>query len=256
MQQPLSRTLRTTEEAGVLQQTREFFNKPRNEAKASPRPIEKFAFDEIVRLIPKGREDQTALDLGCHWGRISVWLALSYGRVIGVDFAEKAIRSAERRRNIEYFCLDLNTSADQLGQFGAVDLIVAIAVFEMIENPAALCRQLAKVAKRSCKVLVVIPNRRSANYVSLRIALWVSRNLLRHPRRIHNNGYSIERLEDCFTKSGFQVQEKGSIVGIPLYLVGLLPSVLQATFLKLDRLFLSLLGGSYHWICCQPKAEE
>jgi len=240
----------------VLQQTREFFNKSRNPSNQISRPIDKFALEEIVRLIPKGREDQTALDLGCHWGRISTWLAGTYGRVIGVDFADKAIQSAERRDNIEYHCLDLNTSADQLIRFGAVDLIAAVAVFEMIGDPAALCQQLARVARKSCKVLVVIPNRKSANYMFLRSALWISRHVLRRPRHIHNNGYSIHQLEECFASSGFQVKERGSVVGSPLYLVGMLPSVMQAFFLKLDPLFLSLFGGSYHWICCQFQAEE
>ena len=240
----------------VLRQTREFFNKSRTRADFSPRPIDKFAFDEIVRLIPKGKEDQTALDLGCHWGRISVWLAGSYGKVIGVDFAEKAIDSAERRHNIEYHCLDLNTSADQLDRFGAVDLIVAVAVFEMIGDPAALCRQLARVVKKSCTVLVVIPNRFSINYLSLRVALWISRNLLGPQRYIHNNGYTIEQLENSFADAGFQVSAKGSAVGLPLYLAGLFPSALQRLFLKLDPLFLKFAGGSYLWLCCQPKPKE
>jgi 2-polyprenyl-3-methyl-5-hydroxy-6-metoxy-1,4-benzoquinol methylase len=244
------------EQAVTLQQTREFFNKPRNSASLWPQPVDRFAFEQIIKLIPKGKDTQTALDLGCHWGRISTWLADSYGRVIGVDFAEKVIQDAERRDNIEYFCLDLNTSADQLTRFGAVDLIVAIALFEMIENPAALCQQLAKVCKRSCKVLAMIPNRRSANYLFLRSALWVSRNLLRRPRHIHNNGYTVEQLGDCFAESGFQVRETGSVVGIPRHLVSILPSTVQSFVVKVDPLFLSLFGGSYHWLSCQFRAEE
>jgi 2-polyprenyl-3-methyl-5-hydroxy-6-metoxy-1,4-benzoquinol methylase len=244
------------ERARVLEETREFFNKPKNRVSSPQRPIDKFAFDEIVKLIPRGSKNQTALDLGCHWGRISTWLADSYGRVIGVDFAEKAIESAERRPNIEYLCLDLNTAADQLAGFGAVDVIVAVGLFEMIENPAALCRQLAKVAKKSCKILVLIPNRMSLNYVSFRSALWVSRSLFKRPRFIHSNGYSIHQLEECFKSARFRVQAKGSVVGVPLYLGRLLPSILQDAFLKLDRFFLNFLGGSYHWICCQFEAEE
>jgi 2-polyprenyl-3-methyl-5-hydroxy-6-metoxy-1,4-benzoquinol methylase len=244
------------DQAGVFQQTREFFNKPRNSATFSGRPVDRFSFEQIIKLIPEGKDDQTALDLGCHWGRISTWLAGSYGRVIGVDFAEKAIDSAERRHNIEYYCLDLNTSADQLVRFGAVDLIVAVVVFEMIENPAALCRELAKVAKKSCKILVVIPNRFSINYLSLRIALWMSRRLLKRPRYIYNNGYSIRRLEDCFIKAGFRLNGKGSVIGVPLYLTGLFPSAFQQLFLKFDRLFLKYAGGSYHWLFCQPEGEE
>jgi len=248
--------LKAIEHTGLSQQTREFFNKTRNSSNFSRRPIDKFAFEEIAKLIPKGKDDQTALDLGCHWGRISVWLAVSYGRVIGVDFAEKAILSAERRDNIEYVCLDLNTAADQLVSFGPVDLIVAIALFEMIEDPTALCRQLARVAKKSCKVLAVIPNRFSINYLSLRLALWISRSLLGRKRFIRNNGYSVERLENSFVDAGFEVNGKGPVVGVPLYLAGLFPSALQRLFLKFDWLFLKFAGGSYHWLCCQPKAEE
>ena len=246
----------TIDHSRALQKTHEFFNKPRDRSRCSPRPIDKFAFDEIVRLIPEGSGDQTAMDLGCHWGRISTWLADSYGKVIGIDFAEKAIASAERRHNIEYFCLDLNTAPDRLSGFGPADLMVAVGLFEMIENPAALCRQLAKVAKNSCKVLVVIPNRTSVNYLSFRSALWINRHLLRRSHYIHSNGYSIHQLAECFIGAGFRVQAKGSVVGIPLYLGRLLPLALQTTFLKLDRSFLNLLGGSYHWICCQFEAKE
>lgn len=239
----------------VFEQTRQFFNKRRNSERLSP-PVAAFAFEQVVKLIPKGKDNQTALDLGCHWGRISTWLAGSYGRVIGVDFADKAIESAEHRDNIEYCCLDLNTSAEQLREFGLVDLIVAVAVFEMIGSPAALCQQLATVAKKSCKVVAVIPNRRSVNYWSLRSALWISRNLLKRERHIYNNGYCIEQLKDCFVKSGFQVRETGAVVGVPGYLVSLLPSVMQAFLLKFDPLFIRLFGGSYHWIYCQFQAEE
>jgi cyclopropane fatty-acyl-phospholipid synthase-like methyltransferase len=245
----------SSERTEILEQTRQFFNKPRNSARSLP-PVARFAFDQVIKLLPKGTAGQTALDLGCHWGRVSAWLADSYGKVIGVDFADKAIESAERRDNIEYCCLDLNTSAGQLREFGLVDLIVAVAVFEMIGSPAALCQHLAAVAKPSCKVVAVIPNRRSVNYWSLRSALWISRNLLRHERHIYNNGCRIDQLKRCFVASGFTVRESGSIVGVPGYLAGLLPSVVQTFLLKFDRLFIRLFGGSYHWIYCQFQAEE
>lgn len=253
---PLSTTSKVAADTTVLEQTREFFNKSRTGANRSRRPIEKFAFDEITRLIPTGSEEQSVLDLGCHWGRLSTWLAGSYGRVIGVDFAERAILSAERRDNIEYHCLDLNTAADRLAGFGPVDLIVAVALFEMIENPAALCRQLAKVGKKSCKILMVVPNRASINYLSLRSALWTSRHVLRRKKYIYNNGYSLHELEECFINAGFRVNARGSIVGVPLYLAGLLPPAFQEAFLKLDRLFLKIAGGSYHWLYCKAEEEE
>jgi|SRR5580704_3318400 2-polyprenyl-3-methyl-5-hydroxy-6-metoxy-1,4-benzoquinol methylase len=251
-----SKTLATSEAAQALEQTREFFNKRRNPARVTPSVIEKFAFDRIVELIPQGRADETALDLGCHWGRLSTWLARSFGRVVGVDFAEEALAGAERRENIEYVRLDLNTSATQLREFAPVDLILAVAVFEMIECPELLCKQLGAIAKPGCTALVVIPNRRSVNYVSLRMALWISGRVLGRPRHIYNNGYVIEKLENCLAEAGFKAKQKGAVIGVPLYAAELFPRFLHPWILKLDRFFLKVLGGSYHWLSCRWEGSS
>lgn len=251
-----SKTLARSEAAQALEQTREFFNKRRNPARVGPSAIDKFAFDRIAELIPQGRADETALDLGCHWGRLSTWLARSFGRVVGVDFAEEALAGAEQRENIEYVRLDLNTSAAQLEKFAPVDLILAVAVFEMIECPELLCKQLGAIAKRGCTALVVIPNRRSVNYVSLRMALWVSSHLLGRPRHIHNNEYSIDELQHCLAEAGFKAEQKGAVIGLPAYAAGLFPRFLHSWMLKLDPLFLKVLGGSYHWISCRWEGSS
>jgi 2-polyprenyl-3-methyl-5-hydroxy-6-metoxy-1,4-benzoquinol methylase len=245
-----SKTLARSGAAQALAQTREFFNKRRNPARAAPSAIDKFAFDRIVELIPQGRANETALDLGCHWGRLSTWLARSFGRVVGVDFAEEALASAEQRENIEYIRLDLNSSASQLTKFAPVDLILAVAVFEMIECPELLCKQLGAIAKPGSTALVVIPNRSSVNYLSLRVVLWVSSHLLGRPRYIHNNGYSIDKLEHCLAEAGFKTKQKGAVIGLPLYAAGLFPPFMHPWMLKLDRFFLKVFGGSYHWISC------
>lgn len=254
----MSKNPARSESADALERTREFFNKGRNPVRAVPSAIDKFVFDQNVRLIPQGKPDETALDLGCNRGRLSTWLARSFGRVVGVDFAEEALASAEQRENIEYICLDLNSSADQLTKFAPIHFILGVGVFEMIECPELLCKQLGAVAKQGCTALIVIPNRRSLNYVSLRMALWVSSRLLGRPRHIHNNGYSINRLEHCLAEAGFRAQQKGSVIGLPVYAASLLPAVLHPWMIRLDRFFLKILGGSYHWIFCRwdgsPKA--
>ena len=214
--------------------------------------------DAIV--TPSGKEfkfdpPSTGKSLPCSWFR-QRWLSRSFGRVVGIDFAEEALASAEQGENIEYIRLDLNSSASQLTKFAPVDLILAVAVFEMIECPELLCKQLGAIAKPGCTALVVIPNRRSLNYASLRMALWVSRHLLGRPRYIHNNGYSIDQLEDCLAEAGFKIKQKGAVIGLPLYAAGLLPPFLHPWILKLDRFLLKVLGGSYHWISCRWEGSS
>jgi hypothetical protein len=63
-------------------------------------------------------------------------------------------------------------------------------------------------------------------------------------------------LEYCLAEAGFEAKQKGAVIGLPLYAAGLFPPFLHPWMLKLDRFFLKVLGGSYHWISCQWEGSS
>lgn len=230
-----------------LSRTREFFDKTRSgEVRLSP--VQMHIFAATVRLMQIGDAGRRAVDLGCHWGRYTKVIAQTYGSVIGVDVSEKAIASAERADNVRYVIMDLNAQESGLRGLAPVDFFFANAVMEMIESPERLCCQMAEAAASGAVVVAVIPNRHSLNYMSFRCALWVATRLFGKKGGIYNNGISIARLLAALRAAGFEPQGRGAIVGVPAYLLGVLPWPLQRMFLRLDGVLLRLIGGSYHWV--------
>jgi 2-polyprenyl-3-methyl-5-hydroxy-6-metoxy-1,4-benzoquinol methylase len=238
-----------------IEKSRDFFNRRRPESQVAPSPILQYVFQRTSALLPAGSHDQTAIDLGCHWGRYTVLLAESYGRVIGVDFAEEALQTAEPRANITYQRMDLNREAAHLESLRPIHFFLAVAIFEMVESPAALLRQLFQVGEHGCEILALVPNRRSINYMSFRLALWLARKISGKNRTIYNNGLTLKRLSDEATAAGFCLEATGAIAGLPVYVVNTLPHSLQRPLLRLDSLFLKLFGGSYHWMLCRKLAQ-
>ena len=240
-----------------IERGRAFFNQRRPSTGKTAKPVFQYVFDVTKQLIPKGEGGQTAIDLGCHWGRYTTVLAETYGRVIGVDFAEDALQTAEARPNISYVRLDLNKQADALRNYQPVDCFLAIAIFEMLQSPGEIMQSMYQAGAGDCRAFVLVPNRRSLNYVSLRVALWAMRLLRGKDRYIYNNHLTQGRLVEYAEVAGFVIESSGAIVGVPVYMTSVLPDFLQRLLLSMDTIFLNVLGGSYHWILCRkPKAHE
>src|ERR1700733_9834362 len=113
-----------------LARTRQFFDKSRPAAAARSAPVREYVFAVISGLIPLGRKDSRAVDLGCHWGRYTKFIASTYGNVTGVDVSEKAIASAETGDNIVYLSMDLNLPDLDWSRLAPVDFFFVNAVFE------------------------------------------------------------------------------------------------------------------------------
>lgn len=230
-----------------LAKTRQFFDKGRS-PDSRPSPVQQHIFAVTAELIRCGGSGSRAVDVGCHWGRYTKVLAGLYQEVIGVDFSEKALAAAEKGPNISYVGMDLNSQGAELGRFSPVDFFFANAVLEMLADPSKLCEQMFASGSRNARVLVLIPNRRSLNYVTFRAALRVATTFFGKKGGIYNNGITVTRLVAFLTAAGFEVERKGAIIGVPAYALGLLPASVQRQFLKLDATLLCLLGGSYHWV--------
>src|SRR2546430_2570951 len=120
-----------------ITRTRRFFDASYPGLRAErPSPIQQFVFERVASLIPRGRRDQVAVDLGCHWGRYTRYLARTYGMVWGIDVATAAVHSAPGNANIRFQVMDLE---DQTAQFvfeSRVDLFLAVGLFELLRDPA------------------------------------------------------------------------------------------------------------------------
>src|SRR2546427_104824 len=98
-------------------------------------------------VIPPGRVDQTAVDLGCHWGRYTRVLSETYGLVWGIDIAATAIQSASAAPNVRYQVLDLEDPEQTLAFVTEADLFIAIGLLELLREPAQLCARLGRLAR-------------------------------------------------------------------------------------------------------------
>jgi 2-polyprenyl-3-methyl-5-hydroxy-6-metoxy-1,4-benzoquinol methylase len=228
--------------------TRACFDKDRKLEKQMS-PVQARTYDEIGKLIPRGNASSTAVDLGCHWGRYTVLMARTHGKVIGIDFAARALATAKSADNVSYVRLDLNFEAKKLCQFAPVDLFVAIGLMELVADPAGLCRCLGRAARPGSQVFALIPNRRSINYVSFRAALWLARTVLgRKNCYLYNNRLTAPALKKHLQAAGFETGQEGNMAGIPIYLAERLPYSWQRLICNLEPAAKQLLGASYHWL--------
>ena len=231
-----------------LRRTLAYFNKEKSAAKCIQTPIQKFVFEATLARIPTTEFKRLAVDLGCHWGRYTLILSNIYKRVIGIDIAEKAMLNAEKRDNIEYKILDLDKEPDKLIQFRNVDLFIAVAIFEMLENPVNLLLAIKVNMCLQGKIFIVIPNPYSVNYMFLKLAFKLSRLFGRKDRYIFHNGMNKSKLIECIELAGLKVIRNGSFVGLPVYALDKMPSLVQRLFIALEGTIGYFLGGSYFWV--------
>lgn len=240
---------------GQIAKTVEFFNVRYPGARAEQlSPIQRLVFERFTALIPIGRSDQVAVDLGCHWGRYTRFLARSFGEVWGIDAAAEAVASAPEVQNLRFRVMDLEDPTQEFPFQRGVDCFLATGLFELLRDPQRLCARLGKAANPGCRALVIIPNRRSIHYRVFRLTLWAARRLLaRRSLYIYNNGARLEDVVRWMRAGGFRVAGRGAVVGLPPSVLDRLPHVVQTRLLVLDSAAVTLCGGSYHWVLMEKE---
>lgn len=103
--------------------------------------------DTLLAVLP----DQTVVDLGCGRGGPGLWLASrSGGRLTGVDSSAVAIADAHHRRRLfpEAAARFQRADATDTGlPAGCADAVVTIDVLQLLEEPAALLREAARLLR-------------------------------------------------------------------------------------------------------------
>jgi 2-polyprenyl-3-methyl-5-hydroxy-6-metoxy-1,4-benzoquinol methylase len=110
----------------------------------------------VLRLLESRGARGTVADVGCGTGDFCGPASALFERIIGID----AVRYPGLPAAIEWHCADVDDAALPL-ETSSVDAAVAIEVIEHVENPRALCRELARVTRPGGHVVVSTPNQSS-----------------------------------------------------------------------------------------------
>jgi 2-polyprenyl-3-methyl-5-hydroxy-6-metoxy-1,4-benzoquinol methylase len=114
-------------------------------------------YEMVARaLYARGVKGDLAIDLGC--GRGALWPAISphFARYLGAD----AIRYDGYPANAQFIETDLNAQTFPI-ESKIADAVFAVETIEHLENPRALLREMARLAKPRAWIIVTTPNQLS-----------------------------------------------------------------------------------------------
>lgn len=114
-------------------------------------------------LLKLARDADSILDLGCGEGtRLS--LLVSRGRGVGIDISSKAISLAKKKYpNFDFRVGDLEKLPFENKSF---DLVYSAFVFEHLDNPEKVIKEVIRVLTPGGKVVVIAPNFGAPNRAS------------------------------------------------------------------------------------------
>ena len=162
----------------------------------------------VERIIQESNLDEnpTVLDLGCGSGLQAVEIAKNGSLVIGLDLSISKIKDAKLAR--EYF--KLKDKLDFIvGDMTAlpfkndsIDVAVSFAVFQHLDEPFDVVKQISKVLTPKGKLIIQVPNKLSPWYFLVRPLL--SKFLQRYQRNwIIDRKVHVRYLSNLLKNAGF-----------------------------------------------------
>lgn len=146
------------------------------------------------------------LDVGCHQGHLTRYIASLCGRVVGIDTNERALdraRQATSAPNVEFRAQDVRALSPE----ERFDVVSLHHVLEHLEDPAEVLSSLARVSSRA---LIEVPDIEQS---------WV-RHLLRDlggdyfSDATHVREYDRELISDHMARSGWRIVELRQVAGV------------------------------------------
>ena len=168
-------------------------------------------------------KDKVVLDLGCYDGAITVgYLAAGAARVIGVDIDEKAVATAKEQRGSENCEFHVGTIEGLPLDDNSVDSIVCYDVFEHVECPEPILKEVYRVLKPGGKMLIgtwgwkhpYAPHLWSTMPVPWAHVFFSERTVLRTCRRVYHSDWYVPNMHD-FDENGERLQNKYEYESIP-----------------------------------------
>ncbi len=164
----------------------------------------RYRISEVLRLCGE-LAGKRAIDLGCGWGTISFALAEVADEVVGVDFADAALRLCRSRHDpardahLSFLQVDARATGLPAGEW---DLVVAADLVEHLYPQATLdvYREANRLLRPGGRLVVWTP---SPTHIIERLRRW---RVLR-PDPTHVDYKTLARVREEVGERGFQVLE-------------------------------------------------
>jgi 2-polyprenyl-3-methyl-5-hydroxy-6-metoxy-1,4-benzoquinol methylase len=167
-----------------------------------------FMYSLILRnLIPYLRPKLKALDLGCHTGGLTLYMARAGCEAVGIDIALNAIETARKSAsfhgiaNVRFECLDFIRQWDTPNLF---DLVLCCNVIEHIPQDQAFLEKIAYSLKKGGRLLLIAPTIYSSHF---RITKRIWGKCVHDEQVGHLRRYAKDQLIEMSEKVGFHVDK-------------------------------------------------
>ncbi|MYI07208.1 MAG: methyltransferase domain-containing protein [Gemmatimonadetes bacterium] len=165
--------------------------------------FQRYRIAKVLQLCAPRPTDRV-MDLGCGWGTISLALGPIAGEVIGIDFAQRAVDSCNRRlgaaglENVRFRCADARDTGMRAASF---DLVVAADLFEHLypDDSRKVAREAFRVLRPggTCAVWTPCP--------SHILEVLRNRDIILKRDISHVDYKSMPRMQDILTAAGFEI---------------------------------------------------
>lgn len=153
--------------AEATKETLEYYNKRFGETIAQALPVKehdkvrwKVIEDRVSKILSGFAGTPSILDFGCGNGWLAALLT-SFGKVTGVDVADKAIATAsERFPNVEFICLNAEMNDKDPFFERKFDLVISSEVIEHIHEQKQYISNMMATLKPGGKFIITTPNGR------------------------------------------------------------------------------------------------